>query len=286
MTLDRSALETWAAPHRERIQTLMLERFGGAFPDRFREACRYPLQTGGKRIRPLLTLAAAECLGGDPTHETALGAAAAVELIHTYSLVHDDLPAMDDDDMRRGKPTVHRVYGEDGAILVGDALLTEAFRLLAGLPASGEVRAAMIGALADAAGHLGMVGGQALDVGVGGAVTDLDGVLRLHRGKTGALIRVAVRLGGLAAGASDAQLSALTRYGESVGLAFQLADDILDADQDAGEDGPPSVVKLLGIAETRRRADAMAADALAAVQDLPKPGVLLALARFTVEREV
>ena len=283
--MDRAALEAWAAPRRARIDALLLERFSDAWPPRFQQACRYPVTTGGKRMRPLLTLAAVEALGQE-AGPAALHAAAAVELIHTYSLVHDDLPAMDDDDERRGRPTVHRAYDEATAILVGDALLTEAFSTLTAPAVPAPLQGRLVAELATAAGHRGMVGGQAADVGLGGPVDDLDTLLALHRGKTGALLRVSVRLGGWVAGATDAQLAALTTTGESIGLAFQLADDILDADEDAGDDGPPSVVKLLGPDETSRRAQALADQALSAAASLPHPDALLALARFTVERRI
>lgn len=278
------ALRDWAGPHRARIDAWMLGRFDDAWPPRFQEACEYPLQTGGKRMRALLACAAAESVGGE-VGETVLGAAGAVELVHGYSLVHDDLPAMDDDDERRGRPTLHRAYDEATGILVGDAMLTVAFRSLARLPADPAVRIALVDELAEAAGHAGMIGGQAADVGLGGPVMELDALVRLHRGKTGALIRAAVRMGAIAAGATASQLDALTCYGAAVGLAFQMADDVLDADEDAGEDGPPSYVKLLGIDETQRRAAALRDEALSALDGLPVPETLCALARYTIDRD-
>lgn len=167
------ALGPWAHAGWERVDALLAARFEDAWPPRFQEACRYPIATGGKRMRPLLVLAAAEALGCSDD-ATVQHAAAAVELVHTYSLVHDDLPAMDDDAERRGRPTVHIAYDEATAILVGDALLTEAFAVIADCPASAETRMAMTRCLARAAGHRGMVGGQAADVGLGGPVGDLD----------------------------------------------------------------------------------------------------------------
>lgn len=276
------ALRVWANEAASRVEALLVGRFSDAWPNRFAEACVYPLQTGGKRMRPLLCLAAAEAIGGDPAGQAALCAAGALELVHTYSLVHDDLPSMDDDDERRGRPTVHVVYGDGPAVLVGDALLTEAFALLA---EAGPTAPLLVAELARAAGHRGMIGGQAADVGMGGPVRDLDALLRCHRGKTGALLRAAARMGGIAAGADGCALAALTAYGEAVGLAFQLADDVLDADQDAGDAGPPSYVRLLGLAETERRARALLDDALAALAPLPAPAKLNALARYTVERD-
>jgi geranylgeranyl pyrophosphate synthase len=244
---------------------------------------RYAALGGGKRMRPLLVYAAGQAFGAGLL---ALDhAAAAVELIHAYSLVHDDLPAMDDDDLRRGQPTVHKAFGEGPAVLVGDALLTEAFAVLAEVPAPAEVRVALVAELARAAGHLGMVGGQAADIGMGGPIADVDALLVVHRGKTGALIRASVVMGGLVAGADPAQAQALAGYGAAVGLAFQLADDVLDAEQDAGDDGPPSYVRLLGVEETTRRARDLAGQAEALASTLRWPDALVALARFSVERD-
>ena len=195
---------------------------------RLREAIRYSLLAGGKRIRPILTLGAGEVCGAPA--RTLMPFACALEMVHTYSLVHDDLPAMDDDDLRRGRPTSHRVYGEGLAILVGDALLTEAFALIAqarGVPAPRIVRA--LAELAEAAGEAGMVGGQALDLAASGHRLPLAQVRNIHRRKTGALLRAAVRVGAIAAGAKPALLARLTAYGEHLGLAFQIVDDIEDA---------------------------------------------------------
>lgn len=277
-------LTDWMASQRPTVDACLHERFGDAWPLRFQEATRYPLGTGGKRMRPLLSLAAVEAVGAS-VDDAAVGAAAAVELVHTYSLVHDDLPCMDDDDERRGRPTVHRVYDDGVAVLVGDALLTEAFRLLSELERSAETRIALVQRLATAAGHVGMIGGQAADVGLGGPVTELSSLRRLHAGKTGALITAAAWMGGRVAETSTANLAALQVYGEAVGLAFQMADDVLDADEDAGEDGPPSYVKLLGIEETGRQARALASRAVEAVAGLPAPSKLIALARYTVDRD-
>jgi len=250
----------------------------------FSEAMRYPLFSGGKRIRPLLCLAAYQGLRSDDETHEALPAAAAIELIHTYSLVHDDLPCMDDDDERRGMPTVHIRYGEASAVLVGDALLTHAFAILAELPA--ETARASVAVLADAAGHSGMIGGQVLDIGLDGDVDTVQRLETLHARKTGRLIRAACELGAIAAGADASSRQRLIRYGEGVGLAFQLIDDVLDAEEDAGEDGPPSFVRLLGVDETLRRARETVERASAEVCDLPDPNALLALAQFTVARTV
>ena len=195
------------------------------------ESMRYSLLSGGKRIRPLLVLAAGEAVGART--ETLLPFACAIEMIPTYSLIHDDLPAMDDDDLRRGRPSNHVMFGEGVAILAGDALLTEAFALVsragsqAGLSADRTLEA--IHEIAVAAGAQGMVGGQTADLLAEGAAPDLDRVESIHRRKTGALLRAAIRLGAIAGQADAATLDRLTRYGEEIGLAFQVADDLLDA---------------------------------------------------------
>jgi len=263
------------------------------FPARrgFREAVRYSLLAGGKRIRPILTLAAGEVAGVAP--RVTLPFACALELVHTYSLVHDDLPAMDDDDVRRGRPTSHKVFGDGVAILVGDALLTEAFGVMArarGVPAARVVVA--IDELAGAAGEAGMVGGQARDLAAEGSRPTLAKVRAIHALKTGALLRAAVRVGAIVGGAPPARLARLTTYGDAVGLAFQIADDILDALADGTEDGRtdaalgkatyPGALGLDGaLAHARRARDA----AIAAVTPLgPKTRMLVAIAMHVVER--
>lgn len=251
----------------------------------FASPMRYPLLSGGKRIRPLLCLASCDAIRIGRDVDLALPMAAAVELIHTYSLVHDDLPCMDDDDERRGRPTVHKAYTQATAVLVGDALLTHAFRILASHLPSAMAGEAIV-KLADASGHLGMIGGQVLDMGLDGPVDSVDRVTELHALKTGRLIRCACELGAMAAGDDGDLLRRLTRYGELVGMAFQLVDDILDADEDEGDRGPPSFVKLLGVEETARRAEDAVAEAKELVRDMPRPGPLLALAEFTVARKV
>ena len=274
----------WCEDHRASVDTCLQSRFSDAWPPRFKEASLYPLQTGGKRIRPLFAIAAAEALNA-PISNSTVQVAASVELIHTYSLVHDDMPCMDNDDMRRGKPAVHVAYGEPEALLVGDALLTEAFRILTVTDLKPEVQVRLIADLAEGAGHVGMIGGQAADIGMGGPVDDAETLMKLHNGKTGALIRTSVRMGAIAAGASSTELQQLSQYGAAIGLAFQMADDILDKDEDAGDDGPPSYVKLLGEAETRRKAEALLNEALAVCSSFSAAGRLVELARFTVERD-
>jgi len=206
-------------------------------PEIIHKAMRYSLFAGGKRIRPVLCISAARAVADAPVGVE--NAACALELIHTYSLIHDDLPALDNDDLRRGRPTCHKVFGEAMAILAGDSLLTLAFNVLADLPdVSAERRIRLVKELASASGTVGgMIGGQ---------VHDLEGehqrptaqlLDRIHRAKTGALLRASVRMGAIYAGADDEQLTALTRYGEHIGLAFQIVDDLLDVEQSSAELG-------------------------------------------------
>jgi geranylgeranyl pyrophosphate synthase len=203
---------------------------GEADPGKLIEAMRYAVLSGGKRMRPAIALAACEAAGG--RREQAVAGACAVELIHAYSLVHDDLPAMDDDDERRGQPTVHIRYGESNAILVGDALLTHAFYVLATAEAlDASQRAASIACLARHAGVFGMVGGQARDLALGQAIEDLEVLERVHAEKTGGLYAAAAAMGAIAAGAEDAVVEALESYGRDFGVAFQHADDVLDDEQ-------------------------------------------------------
>jgi len=267
------------------------------FPQPLFEAMRYSLFAGGKRLRPALALAAAEAVGADG--EVAVPFAAGLEMIHTYSLVHDDLPAMDDDDLRRGKPTCHKVYGEGTAILVGDGLLTDAFALitaseiLARHPAERVVRLAH--ELATAAGSGGMVAGQTLDLHLTGRSVDLATLEFLHIHKTGALIRAAVRVGGLAAAAEPEPLEALTQFGARLGLAFQIADDVLDVEGSTEQLGKPvgsdqglgkaTYPALVGLEESKQRAAQLLEEALTALAPLGAAGApLAALARFAVER--
>lgn len=199
-------------------------------PTTLHESMRYSVCAGGKRIRPILTIAAAEALGFDSPG--IMPVAASLELIHTYSLIHDDLPAMDNDDFRRGKPTNHKVYGEAIAILAGDALLTLAFELCTGDISRDGIgpprQVQLIRELAIGSGHVGMVGGQVLDIQAENKDIDLARLQTIHRHKTGMLIRAAVRMGAMAAGASPAQLADLTGFAEDIGLAFQIADDVLN----------------------------------------------------------
>ncbi|MDH4097592.1 MAG: polyprenyl synthetase family protein [Nitrospira sp.] len=199
-------------------------------PTTLHESMRYSLMAGGKRVRPILTIAAAEALGQTPPGLMAV--ACSLELIHTYSLIHDDLPSMDNDDFRRGKPTNHKVYGEAMAILAGDALLTMAFDLISrqdlmkGLDPVRQVQ--IIQELAFGSGNLGMVGGQVFDIQAENKDIDLPTLQNIHKHKTGMLMRAAVRMGAIAAGATDRQLDGMTGYAEDIGLAFQIADDVLN----------------------------------------------------------
>ncbi len=195
------------------------------FPAPLREAMRYALFGGGKRIRPQLAMLGAEAAGGNAT--AAIPWAMAIEMVHTYSLIHDDLPAMDNDDMRRGRPTCHRAFGEANAILAGDALLTEAFAVIAQDPA-------LTALLAQAAGGQGMVGGQVSDVK--GKIKNLSELERMQAAKTGALIQAAVMGGAIASHAPSMRIEVLQKFGRALGLLFQLTDDLLDADQDRARD--------------------------------------------------
>jgi geranylgeranyl diphosphate synthase type II len=199
-------------------------------PETIHRAMRYSLFAGGKRIRPILCIEAAQAVRD--SIDGVITAACALELIHTYSLIHDDLPALDNDDFRRGKPTNHKVFGEAMAILAGDALLTLAFQVLAGLPIEGTARARLVRELSTAAGTAGgMIGGQVADLEGEGKTPTAALLESIHRAKTGALLRASLRMGAIYAGASDEQYSALSCYGEHIGLAFQIVDDILDVEE-------------------------------------------------------
>lgn len=245
-------------------------------PPVIHEAMRYSVLGDGKRIRPILTLAAAEAVGG--ALEEAIPAACAVELVHAYSLVHDDLPAMDDDDLRRGRPSCHKQFGEAIGILTGDALLTLSFELLARPARRAAAWQAIAVELARGAGTGGMVGGQVADIQAVGRAPDRKTLEYILAHKTGALITAAVRMGGLAGGASRAALARLTRYGERVGLVFQLVDDLLDRD---------GVVPVWGEAPTRRKAQTLTDEAKQAVAPLGRRAAPLALlADFLLTREL
>jgi farnesyl diphosphate synthase len=248
---------------------------------------------GGKRMRPLLVYASGALFGAS---ETSLDApAVAVELIHAYSLVHDDLPAMDDDALRRGQPTVHVAFDEATAVLAGDALQSLAFEVVAETPVTDTVRVQLLRTLANASGVAGMCGGQALDIDATGTKLTLEQLERLHALKTGALIRAAVRMGGLCGAASADELQRLDRYASALGLAFQVRDDILDVEGDsatlgktAGKDAAQDKATfpaLIGLDASRMRLDSLAGTMFDALQPFgERAGVLTALARMTIER--
>jgi geranylgeranyl diphosphate synthase, type II len=270
-------------------------QFDADCPPHLAEAIRYALLGPGKRLRPQLVLMAAEACGGDI--ETSLPAACAVEMIHAYSLVHDDLPAMDDDDLRRGRPTCHKVYGEAVGILVGDALQARAFEILAMEVTPPEAAARCCAVLGRAAGATALVGGQAADLAAEqhAALESEPELEAIHRRKTGALFVASLELGAIVAGADQQELVALTSFGKKLGLAFQITDDLLDvtASQEAmgkrvakdADHGKLTFPKLLGVAESRRRAAVLIDDACAAIDGFgPAAAPLRALARFVAER--
>ena len=262
-------------------------------PQRLHAAMRHAVLNGGKRMRPLLVYATGTALGAADASLDA--AAAAVELIHCYSLVHDDLPAMDDDALRRGQPTVHVAFDEATAILAGDALQTLAFDVLANAPQDAPQRVAMLAELARASGVAGMCGGQALDIDATGAQINVRELERLHALKTGALLRCAVRLGALAANADAAQHAALDRYADALGLAFQIRDDLLDIEGDAatlgktaGKDQAQDKATFpasLGVAASRARLQDLAASMQAALDSVDADTrALAALAHKVIHR--
>ncbi len=279
-----------------------LERYLPAadeLPSSVHKAMRYSVFAGGKRVRPILLLAACDSVGGDM--QKAMPAACAMEMIHTYSLIHDDLPAMDDDDFRRGIPTSHKVFGEATAILAGDALLTEAFILLSSpernsSPDCGALLG-VIQEIAVSAGSRGMIGGQVVDMeSEGSKEVDLATVLYIHTHKTGALIKASVKSGALLGGASGGELDAIVRYGEAVGLAFQIADDILDIEgtteqigKDAGSDqarGKATYPAVMGMAASKQRAEELVDVALTALDCFDeKADPLREIARYIVRRK-
>jgi geranylgeranyl diphosphate synthase type II len=263
-------------------------------PPVLREAMRYSLLAGGKRLRPVLVIASYEACGGRP--EDILGCAAALEFVHTYSLIHDDLPAMDNDEMRRGRPTSHKVYGEAIAILAGDGLLTEAFHLLArNERVKGDHLAQAVRELSRAAGVRGMVGGQALDILSENAEPDGGTLESIHRRKTGALIAAAVRLGGIMAGAPGETMKALTAYGENLGLAFQVVDDILDVRGEAAVLGKSTgsdekrrkmtYPALYGVEASMKKAEELIGRAIEALEPLSgRAEPLVEIARYMLKR--
>ncbi len=282
---------------RPRIETALQKHAEGVLagaPKRLADAARYALMAGGKRLRPALVLLCSEACGGK--EDTAMPTACAIEMIHTYSLVHDDLPAMDDDDLRRGKATVHKQFDEATAILAGDTLLTGAFEVIArnsSLPP--ERKAAIIALIARAAGARGMAGGQQMDLDAeNNATLSLDDLVTLHKSKTGALIAASCAAGAMAAGAPLATVEKLSAFGLTLGLAFQVTDDILDVTassetlgKSAGKDvaqGKLTYPALLGLEKAKQEAQRLSAEAKAQLAPIPNSAKLAALADYVVSR--
>jgi farnesyl diphosphate synthase len=293
------SFEDWVRAHGQRTELALdnLLDAASANPARLHEAMRYAAQGGGKRIRPLLVYAAGE-LGDNFSEEKSIAldsAAVAIECIHAYSLVHDDLPCMDDDDLRRGRPTVHKAYDEATALLVGDALQTRAFEILANTQCDADTRLAMISVLADATGSRGMAGGQAIDLESVGKKLDLDGLKQMHAMKTGALLSCSVQMGGIAAKLNQTQMQHLKNYSAALGLAFQIVDDVLDATADsqtlgktAGKDAAndkPTYVTLMGLDYAKKAAKELQETAIASLENFgPKAKALKDLALLVVNR--
>lgn len=297
---DRRLLDAWLGERRHLVDEALRRALPAPdrWPKNLHEMMCWSLFGGGKRVRPVLVLAAFEAVGGsrDLPFAAALPAACAVEMLHTYSLVHDDLPAMDDDDERRGRPTTHVKFGEGAAILAGDALLTEAFSVVLDADAyEGTADPALMArvgqGLARAGGWLGMVGGQTLDLGLETPVETEEDLRFLHRRKTGELFRFSCWAGALLGRGTEAQAQALGEYGETLGLAFQVVDDVLDELQDQTERADdaaetPSFPALIGIEASRERALALADRALGLLADFgPEADPLRRLAWFTVHRD-
>jgi len=257
-------------------------------------AMRYSVMAGGKRLRPILCMAACEAVGG--VSGSALLPGMAIEILHTYTLIHDDLPCMDDDELRRGRPTSHVVFGEANALLAGDALLTLAFEWLTlSNPPSPYQAGQLVYELATASGSQGVIGGQVEDLAAEGQEANADLVDYIHRHKTAALIRAAVRMGGICGGASPAALAALSQYGEYAGLAFQIADDILNVTSTEKQLGKPvgndeqlkklTYVAVHGLEASRQKANALVTQAVDAIRPLPGDTTpLISLAEYTVKR--
>jgi farnesyl diphosphate synthase len=294
-------LKAWMRPHLERVEQALSQGIAADSPAQLGEAMRYAVLDGGKRLRPLLVLATAEAVGDGPQSAAALNAACAIELIHAYSLVHDDMPCMDNDVLRRGKPTVHVQFGEAQALLAGDALQTLAFEMLTPQDdsVSAAVQAACVGLLARASGYQGMAGGQAIDLASVGQRLSEDQLRQMHRLKTGALLLCSVQMGAACEpGVPTPVQASLQRFGEALGLAFQVVDDVLDVTADsatlgktAGKDeaaDKPTYVALMGLDAAKAYADTLAAEAMQALADTGLPearlAALRALTAMVVER--
>ncbi|MEW6714934.1 MAG: polyprenyl synthetase family protein [Nitrospirota bacterium] len=262
-------------------------------PARLHEAMTYSLMAGGKRIRPIFCIAAYEAVGG--RSDEIVPVAGSLELIHTYSLIHDDLPAMDDDDLRRNKPTNHKVFGEATAILAGDALLTDAFSIIAGVNAPPEMLISVIKELTHACGPEGMVGGQLVDIMLEGKRAGKRNLSYIHKHKTGTFIRGAMRIGAIMANASSGRLNALTKYGEKAGLAFQVIDDILDitgTPEETGKTTGSDIAKskntypsLYGLKKSKEIAKELIKESLLAIKNFDeKAEPLREIAKYMLER--
>jgi len=296
-------IQAWSRRQLMSVEQSLMQWVPADAPAGLGEAMRYAVLDGGKRLRPLLVLASMQACAGDqltaPMSEAGMRAACAVELIHAYSLVHDDMPCMDNDVLRRGKPTVHVKYGQAGALLAGDALQSLAFELLtpqdSAIPA--QVQARLCGLLAHGAGHAGMAGGQAIDLASVGIQLSIAQLRQMHRCKTGALLETSVLMGAQAAQASMQATNALLSYGQALGIAFQVVDDILDVTADtstlgktAGKDAEnnkPTYVSFLGLDGARKEAAALAAQAQQALADsaLLQTQALQGLADWVLQRQ-
>ena len=291
-------LKTYLQLKRQQVNDRLVRSLPTAASSPIADAMVYSVMAGGKRLRPVLCLAAAETVGG--RSEDAIYTAVAIELIHTYSLIHDDLPAMDDDVLRRGKPTCHVAYDEATAILTGDALLTLAFQLLAspqgtaGVPA--DRRLQVIDLIAAAAGYEGMIGGQMADIDSEGSRIDLSRLEQLHLMKTGALINAAITTGGILGGGTSEQIRHLHQYAQNIGLAFQIIDDILNVEGDPAllgkavgtdqEKKKSTYPALLGLVESRKLADNRVKEALQALEYFDKKAdPLRAIAKYVIDRK-
>jgi len=275
------------------LSYLNSKRFQKNCPERLKRAMAYSLMAGGKRIRPILNIASYEALGG--RSRSIIPVASSLELIHTYSLIHDDLPAMDNDDFRRNKPTNHRVFGEATAILAGDALLTEAFNIILRTMIDEDIKVKVLYELTEACGPAGMVGGQLMDIMLEGKRARRDELLYIHTHKTGAFIKASVRVGAIMAGATPDKLKVITRYGDKIGLAFQIVDDILDvtgkskemgkmtgSDAKKGKNTYPSIFGLEKSMEHAERLVDESIEAIACLGATAEP--LRGIARYILER--
>lgn len=283
MDIEAYFVKTSALVERQ-LDALIPEQQHAAYRSLF-ESSRYSLLNGGKRLRPILTVATAETFGIAP--EKALSAACAIEMIHTYSLIHDDLPCMDDDDFRRGKPSLHKAYGEGLAVLAGDYLLTYAFETIANIPhLTSEQKIALVSILAKNSGCKGMIAGQVMDIQAEGKQIDLAALKTIHRYKTGALINAAILAGGTVAHAKDSELQNLSLFGQAVGLAFQIIDDVIDVDIPQGKNDEKQLgsdaaknkttyVTLMGIEGAKQEAAQLLEQGLTYLQEIPHDTSLL-----------